>query len=65
MKRFFSETYFQNPENKKALEHYPLIGDGKDGEVYRLTHNKCIKYFLKKRHVRRNWKLYSSDMVHR
>ncbi len=48
MKRFFSETYFQNPENKKALEHYPLIGDGKDGEVYRLTHNKCIKYFFKK-----------------
>lgn len=48
MKRFFSETYFNNPENKKALEHYPLIGDGKDGEVYRLTHNKCVKYFFKK-----------------
>ncbi len=28
----FSETYFNNPENKKALEHYPLIGDGKDGK---------------------------------
>ncbi|AYV17662.1 protein kinase family protein [Bacillus velezensis] len=48
MKRFFSETYFNNPENKKALEDYPLIGDGKDGEVYRLTHNKCIKYFFEK-----------------
>ncbi|MEW4058820.1 kinase [Bacillus siamensis] len=46
MMRFFSETYFNDPENKKTLEHYPLIGNGKDGEVYRLTHNKCLKYFF-------------------
>ncbi|MBT2575010.1 kinase [Bacillus sp. ISL-51] len=48
MKRFFPENFFYNPENKKVLEDYRLIGDGKDGEVYRLTHNKCLKYFFKK-----------------
>ncbi|QOQ55089.1 serine/threonine-protein kinase [Bacillus amyloliquefaciens] len=46
MKRFFSENFFQNPENKKVLEDYPLIGKGKDGEVYLLTPNQCIKYFF-------------------
>lgn len=48
MPRFFPKNFFYNPENKKVLEDYRLIGDGKDGEVYRLTHNKCLKFFFKK-----------------
>ncbi len=31
--RFFSEIYFNDPENKKMLEHDSLIGNGKDGEA--------------------------------
>jgi putative serine/threonine protein kinase len=31
--------------NRKELKKYELIGDGKDGEIYQLSSNKCVKYF--------------------
>ncbi|KIL45823.1 AarF/UbiB family protein [Jeotgalibacillus soli] len=34
--------------DKNELVDYTLIGDGKDGEVYQLTSDKCVKYFFKK-----------------
>ncbi|TYR80920.1 kinase [Priestia megaterium] len=33
--------------SKKDLEKYTLIGDGKDGEIYQITDNKCVKLFFK------------------
>lgn len=33
--------------SRKDMKGYELIGDGKDGEVYRLTNDKCIKVFFK------------------
>jgi putative serine/threonine protein kinase len=42
------ENYFE-PEKKisrKELKKYELIGDGKDGEIYLLDPNKCVKYFF-------------------
>jgi putative serine/threonine protein kinase len=47
------DVFFENNSDgnrkisKKELEGYSLIGDGKDGEVYQLTSDKCVKYFFK------------------
>ncbi|WP_335871215.1 AarF/UbiB family protein [Bacillus sp. 2205SS5-2] len=43
------ENFFRGSKNitKKQLTNFQLIGDGKDGEVYRLTEDKCVKYFFK------------------
>jgi predicted Ser/Thr protein kinase len=32
--------------SKRDVGKYKLIGDGKDGEVYQLTHDKCVKIFF-------------------
>lgn len=32
---------------KRALAHYAMIGSGKDGEIYRISNDKCLKYFFK------------------
>ncbi|MBM7647432.1 RIO-like serine/threonine protein kinase [Bacillus ectoiniformans] len=32
---------------KRALARYPMIGSGKDGEIYRISNDKCVKYFFK------------------
>ncbi|MYL35250.1 kinase [Pontibacillus yanchengensis] len=33
--------------NKNDLDGYKLIGDGKDGEIYQIAEDKCVKYFFK------------------
>ncbi|KGP72393.1 AarF/UbiB family protein [Pontibacillus yanchengensis] len=37
----------KNHINKQDLVGYKLIGDGKDGEIYQITEEKCVKYFFK------------------
>lgn len=32
--------------SRRDVEEYKLIGDGKDGEVYQLTYDKCVKIFF-------------------
>lgn len=32
--------------SRRDLVEYKLIGDGKDGEVYQLSHDKCVKIFF-------------------
>lgn len=41
---------------KEDLKEYEIIGDGADGIVYQLTSDRCIKFFLKKKHNKENWK---------
>jgi putative serine/threonine protein kinase len=33
--------------SKKDLVQYEMIGDGKDGEIYKISEDKCVKYFFK------------------
>lgn len=41
------KTYFNKRRiSRRDLKEYKLIGDGKDGEVYQLTHDKCVKMFF-------------------
>ncbi|MGG0185656.1 AarF/UbiB family protein [Bacillus rhizoplanae] len=41
------KTYFNKKRiSKRDVGKYTLIGDGKDGEVYQLTHDKCVKIFF-------------------
>ncbi|MEH6892526.1 RIO1 family regulatory kinase/ATPase [Bacillus sp. JJ864] len=42
------KAYFNKRKvSRRDIEKYNLIGSGKDGEVYQLTYNKCVKiYFL-------------------
>jgi putative serine/threonine protein kinase len=32
--------------SRSDLKQYPLIGDGKDGEVYKIADDVCVKYFF-------------------
>ncbi|MFE8700533.1 RIO1 family regulatory kinase/ATPase [Cytobacillus sp. FJAT-54145] len=48
------ESYFKKDNTdregritRKELAEYTLIGDGKDGEVYRISDDKCVKLFFK------------------
>ncbi|GGE72104.1 AarF/UbiB family protein [Priestia taiwanensis] len=39
--------YFETSKiSRRDVKQYPLIGDGKDGEVYQLETNICVKYFF-------------------
>ncbi|MDM5155691.1 AarF/UbiB family protein [Bacillus sp. DX1.1] len=41
------KTYFNKRRiSRRDLAEYKLIGDGKDGEVYQLTHDTCVKMFF-------------------
>lgn len=41
------KSYFNKRRvSRRDLEEYKLIGDGKDGEVYQLSDNKCVKIFF-------------------
>ena len=40
-------TFFNNIKiSNRDLEEYTCIGNGRDGKVYRLTHNRCVKIFF-------------------
>ncbi|ENQ3106350.1 Protein kinase domain-containing protein [Bacillus sp. 491mf] len=41
------KSYFNTRRVSRGdIEKYKLIGDGKDGEVYQISHNKCVKVFF-------------------
>ncbi|MCP1124362.1 kinase [Bacillus sp. AFS018417] len=42
MKAYFNKRRV----SRRDVEKYKLIGDGKDGEVYQLTNDKCVKIFF-------------------
>lgn len=42
MKRYFDKKRL----SRRDLEKYKLIGDGKDGEIYQLNDDKCVKVFF-------------------
>lgn len=41
------KTYFTKRKiSRSDLREYELIGDGKDGEIYRITDEACVKFFF-------------------
>ncbi|CAM4243146.1 kinase [Bacillus manliponensis] len=42
MKKFFTKQKI----SRSDLREYKLIGDGKDGEIYQLTDEVCVKFFF-------------------
>ncbi|MEI4801952.1 AarF/UbiB family protein [Bacillus sp. NPDC077411] len=41
------KSYFNKRRvSRRDIEKYKLIGSGKDGEVYQLSHDKCVKIFF-------------------
>ncbi|WP_281659013.1 kinase [Halobacillus sp. Cin3] len=41
------ENLFNGKITKKDLAPYEMIGDGKDGEIYKVADDKVVKYFFK------------------
>ncbi|KAA0564448.1 kinase [Rossellomorea aquimaris] len=41
------ENFFHGKISKKDLEALEVIGDGKDGEIYKVAEDKVVKYFFK------------------
>ncbi|MGP4077633.1 kinase [Halobacillus sp. K22] len=41
------ENFFNGKISKKDLKAFEMIGDGKDGEIYKLADDKVVKYFFK------------------
>jgi putative serine/threonine protein kinase len=41
------ENFFNGKISKKDLEAFEMIGDGKDGEIYKVAEDKVVKYFFK------------------
>lgn len=49
MNDHFSNDLFKNKKlSYQMLQQYPLIGDGKDGEVYQIDEDQCVKWFFQK-----------------